>query len=256
MGVGKQLRLNRLFAHPSGRMCSLAVDHYCAYQRGLPHGLRNIPAVLEQLVDGGPDAITMHKGMAKNAWEPYAGRVPLIINSALFSGDDQLIEPMAHPDEVIRLGADAITLAIGVRGPEEGRYLRLLSEIVRAADRWDLPVMVHIYPRDYSGPPRIVHDHENILWAVRCGAEGGADVIKVPYTGDVDSFREIVASSPVPVVAAGGPKTETFDEALRLMSEVVEAGGRGATIGRNIWGSDNPVAALKAFKEVIHRPSA
>ena len=70
MGVGKQIRLNRLFAHPSGRMCSLAVDHYCAYQRGLPHGLRNIPAVLAQLVDVGPDAITMHKGMAKNAWKP------------------------------------------------------------------------------------------------------------------------------------------------------------------------------------------
>ena len=27
MALGKQIRLNRLFAHPSGRLCSIAVDH-------------------------------------------------------------------------------------------------------------------------------------------------------------------------------------------------------------------------------------
>ena len=35
------------------------------------------------------------------------------------------------------------------------------------------------------------------------------------------------------------------------MAEVVEAGARGATIGRNIWGVPKTAEALRAFKEVI-----
>jgi DhnA family fructose-bisphosphate aldolase class Ia len=35
------------------------------------------------------------------------------------------------------------------------------------------------------------------------------------------------------------------------MAAVVEAGGRGATIGRNVWGVEPVTAALKAFKAVI-----
>ncbi len=253
MGLGKQVRLNRIFGHPSRRLCSVAVDHFCAYQKGLPAGLINVPDVIDKLVQAQPDAITMHKGMAKSAWGPYAGCIPLIINSAIFSGDDNLIEQMASAEEVVRLGGDAVAAAIGVRGPNEARYLKLVANLVREADRFELPMMVHIYPRDFSGVvPRIVHDPENIMWAVRCGIEVGADVIKVPYTGDVDSFREIVATSPVPVVAAGGPKADTLEQALRYMGEAVEAGGRGATIGRNIWGMSDPTAALLRFKEVIH----
>ena len=39
------------------------------------------------------------------------------------------------------------------------------------------------------------------------GFEAGVDVIKVGYTGDFASFRDTVASCPIPVVIAGGPKT-------------------------------------------------
>jgi class I fructose-bisphosphate aldolase len=37
-----------------------------------------------------------------------------------------------------------------------------------------------------------------------------------------------------------------------MMAEVVQGGGRGATIGRNIWGFDQITAAVHAFKAVIH----
>ena len=100
MGLGTQVRLNRIFGHPSQRLCSVAVDHYCAYQKGLPKGLINVPDVIDKLLQGEPDAITMHKGMAKSAWGPYAGRIPLIINSALFSGDDNLIEQTTQAEEL------------------------------------------------------------------------------------------------------------------------------------------------------------
>jgi class I fructose-bisphosphate aldolase len=252
MDLAKRIRLNRIFAHPSGRICSVAVDHFVGYQKGLPEGLTDVPKTIAQLVEGKPDAITMLKGMAKSAWEPYAGSVPLIIQSVTFTADDAVIENVARPKEVLRLGADAVAVSLGVRGPNEGKFLGLLTRMVEEADELGLPVIAHIYPRDFSQGAKIVFDHENIMWAVRCGIECGADVIKVPFTGSAASFREIVATSPVPVVAAGGPRCETLREALEMMMKVVESSARGATIGRNIWGAPDPTRALQAFRAVIH----
>ena len=49
------------------------------------------------MTDGGisranPTPSTMLKGTAKSAWEPYAGRIPLIIQSVCFTSDDATIE--------------------------------------------------------------------------------------------------------------------------------------------------------------------
>ncbi len=253
MELGKSIRLERLFSHPSKRLCSVAIDHFIGYEKGLPCGLTHLGRTLEQIMAGAPDAVTMSKGVAKSLWGPYAGCVPLIISAVQFRVDDSYLECVATPEEVLCLGGDAIAIAIGVRGPREGSYIKLLSDAVEQASRISLPVMAHIYPRDYTGStPCIVHDPENIMWAVRCGIESGADVIKVPYTGDVASFRDIVASSPVPVVAAGGPKAQSLEEAIAMMRQVVEAGARGATIGRNIWGWPNITQNLLAFKAAIH----
>jgi len=250
--LAKQIRLNRIFSHPSKRLCSVAVDHFIGYQTGLPAGLVNVPETIGKLVAGKPDAITMLKGMAKSAWAPHAGRVPLIIQCVTFTANDGVIECLARPEEALRLGADAAAVSLGVRGPNEGKFLGILARMVEEADRVGLPVIAHIYPRDFSTGGTIVYDAENIWWAVRCGIECGADVIKVPFTGDAGSFREIVATSPVPVVAAGGPRCETFLAALEMMAKVVESGARGGTIGRNVWGAADPTRALVAFRAVIH----
>jgi class I fructose-bisphosphate aldolase len=127
----------------------------------------------------------------------------------------------------------------------------MLGTGVSAAAKYDLPVIAHIYPRDFTQGAKIVHDPESIMWATRVGIECGVDVIKVGYTGDVASFRQVVESSPVPVIAAGGPKAQNLRAALDAMGAVVEAGGQGATIGRNVWGVEPVTAALKAFKAVI-----
>jgi class I fructose-bisphosphate aldolase len=209
MSLGKQVRLNRLFAHSSGRLCSVAVDHFIGYAGGLPEGLRHIGPALAAIVAAQPDAVTMQKGVA-------------------------------------------LAVAAFVRGPTEAVYLRALAEAVREAAHFELPVICHIYPRDFSAAPRISFQPEDIAWAVRCAVELGADVVKTPYCGDVQAHRQIVADCPVPLVAAGGPRAETLAAALEMMAEVVQSGGRGATIGRNVWGFDNVTAAVHAFKAVIH----
>jgi class I fructose-bisphosphate aldolase len=252
MNTGKLVRLNRIFAHPSGRLCSVAVDHFIGYNAGLPAGLRHLRPTLAAIVEGQPDAVTMHKGIAAILWRDHAGRVPLILQSTTARPDDSACEQIATPEDAVRLGADGFAVAAFVCGPTEAAHLRYVADCVREASRYEMPVICHIYPRDYNGAPSISYAPEDVAWAVRCAVEAGVDVVKTPYCGDVQAFAEIVADSPLPVVAAGGPKSETLEAALEMMAQVVQSGAQGATIGRNVWGFAHITAAIHAFKAVIH----
>jgi class I fructose-bisphosphate aldolase len=252
MNLGKLVRLNRLFADPSGRLCSIAVDHLMGYNQGLPAGLRHIKPTLAAIMAARPDAVTMHKGVAASAWAPFAGQVPLIIQTSFIRPDDSIFEHIATPEEAVRLGADALAVAAYVRGATEAAHLRAVADCVREAARFELPIICHIYPRHMEGIPRISFEPEDIAWAVRCAVEVGADVVKVPYCGDVEANAQIVADCPVPLVAAGGPQSESLATALAMIADVVRSGARGATIGRNVWGFEQITAAVHAFKAVIH----
>lgn len=253
MELGKAIRLARLFGHVSGRFCSVAIDHFIGYQAGLPAGLRDLPSMLDQLVAGVPDAITMHIGVAKACWPRYAGRIPLIVQSIIGRPDDTADEHLCVPEDAVRLGADAFATCAFVRGASEAAHLRRVTEFVRDAARWGMPVIVHTYPRRFpTTGVEISFAPEDIAWAVRCAVECGVDVIKVPYCGDQRAYAQIVSESPLPIVAAGGPRAATLQDALVMATEVVASGAKGMTVGRNIWGFPQTRAALEAFKLVIH----
>ena len=91
----------------TGAVFTVAVDHFIGYEAGLPAGLTNVPQTIARLVEGSPDAITMTKGLAKNAWEAHAGRVPLIVSSIFFSPVTDFMVKGASPEEAVCLGADA-----------------------------------------------------------------------------------------------------------------------------------------------------
>ena len=62
-----------------------------------------------------------------------------------------------------------------------------------------------------------------------------------------------VESCPVPVVVAGGPRTETFMEALEQVRVVLSCGASGLTVGRNVWGPNvDARTAVSAYKHVVH----
>ncbi len=254
MNLGKRIRLKRLFAHPSQRLCSVAIDHFIGYGPGFPAGLRQIQATLDAVMQAQPDAVTMHKGMATSLWRLYAGTVPLIIQSSLVRPDDAAQEQVATVEEVVRLGADAIAVVAYVRGRTEAAYLRSVADCVREAARFEMPVICHIYPRDPESG-KIVFDPENIAWAARGAVEVGADVVKTPYCGDVQSYAQIVAECPVPLVAAGGPQADSLRSALVMMADVVRA-AREHTIGRNIWGVPQITESLRAFQAVVHQQAS
>lgn len=250
MGLGKQIRLNRIFANPSGNLCSVAIDHYIGYQAGIPAGLQDLRKTLQAVMAGPPDAVTMHKGTAAALWGEYAGSVPLILQSSFVRTDNTAIEQFVSVEEALRLGADAIAVVVFVRGDSEVKFMRILSDTVRQAAPYDLPVICHVYPRGANN--EIIYNPEDIAWGVRCAAEIGADVVKTPWSGDLAAHTQIVECCPVPLVAAGGPQSNTLDDALAMFRDLLRAGVRGGVIGRNIWGHEDITGALRAFRQVIH----
>jgi class I fructose-bisphosphate aldolase len=251
--LGKATRLARIFSHPSGRILSVAIDHLINYPEGIPPGLRTLGHSIDQIIAGEPNSITLNKGAAMRFLPRHAGRVPFILQSMALRPDAPRFGSQTSVEEAVALGADAIAVAMFVKGPTEIDYVRHLGEVVRESERFGLPVIPHIYPLS-SGDEKTtaVHDPESIFYAVRIALEMGADVIKVPYTGDVASFRDIVSLTPVPVVTAGGPKCATLEEAEQMMRDVARSGAQGSTIGRNIWGFPDIPGAVRRLKAALH----
>ena len=76
-------------------------------------------------------------------------------------------------------------------------------------------------------------DVEFVKHAARVGSELGVDIVKTNYTGDPDSFKEVVEGALVPVVIAGGPKVETDEELLNMVKERNDK--RGVTPNLKKW---------------------
>lgn len=256
MGLGTKVRLSRLFADPSGRLFGAAVDHFVGYGNVREGGLADLPGALKRVMAGKPDYVSIQPGAARHLWGEYAGAAALVIQAGCFTPDDRIRELIATPEDAVRYGADALAVAIPVRGATEGGYIRWLTDTVNSAARFEMPVIAHVYPRDFTNGAKIVFTPDDIAYAVRIGFETGVDVIKVGYTGDFASFKDTVASCPVPVVIAGGPKTETLLGALSQTAEAIRAGARGAVVGRNLWGHGDTTAAARAFSLVIHDGTA
>ena len=250
--LGKQTRLNRIFSHPSGRMLGIAVDHLITYPVGMPGGLRAIEQTVECIVEGAPSSITLNKGIAVRCMDRFAGRVPMIMQQMAITFDRPGFADHVTPAEAIALGADAIAVSILVRGDGEVANMRHLSKTVRKAERFGLPVMPHIYPVvERDGKSTVSHAPEDVFYAARIGVEMGADVVKVPFTGDAASYGDIVDATPIPVVAAGGPRCEDLEAAVSMTREVVRSGAAGAVVGRNVWGFHDVAGALSEFKQVM-----
>lgn len=250
MGLGTSVRLARLFSHGSGNLFGAAVDHFVGYGDVRQGGLADLPGALAKVMAADPDSVTIQNGAALRLWQPYVGRVALIVQGGIFTADDRIRQLGATPEDAVRAGADALAVAIPVGGDTEGEYLRWLTDSVRAAAKFEMPIVAHVYPRNQD--KQIVFNPEGIAYAVRIGLETGVDVIKVGYPGDEASFAETVRTCPTPIVLAGGPKTATGTEALEQVVEGVRAGAKGAVVGRNLWGADDVTAAANAFKAVIH----
>jgi fructose-bisphosphate aldolase/2-amino-3,7-dideoxy-D-threo-hept-6-ulosonate synthase len=96
------------------------------------------------------------------------------------------------------------------------------------------------------------NDPDCVALGVRMAVEAGASLIKCNYTGQVESFRDIVSGCPVPVLARGGPKAPTETQYLAQVRDIVLAGGRGLVVGRNVFQAEHPAETLRKLVNLVH----
>ncbi len=156
-------------------------------------------------------------------------------------------------EDALRLGADAIAMALTVGSPDQAELLKQVSGLVREAERVGLPVIVHAYPNGELTPKDEVYSAARVGYASRLVMELGVDIVKTFYTGSAESFARVVEmASPALVVAAGGPRLETDADVLRMAGDVVAAGAAGITFGRNIWQSPRMDEMIGSLQQIVH----
>jgi class I fructose-bisphosphate aldolase len=117
-----------------------------------------------------------------------------------------------------------------------------------------MPVVAMMYPRGEKIKDEYATDV--VKHAARVGAEMGADIVKVSYTGSTESFREVVEGCFVPVVIAGGEKMDSDRDILEMVKGSLDAGGAGVSIGRNVFQHRTPENLVRAFAALIHENSS
>jgi len=250
--LGKAVRIGRLRNAQSGRILTIAIDHAPSY--GILTGLERIGSVLDQVARAGPEAMVMMPGVAARCFTPYAGRIALILKASTLSPyHPQQDVAVAQVEDALRLGADAIAMALTVGSPDQAQLVAGLAAMVRKAERAGLPVIVHAYPNGDLVPPDERYTVARVGYASRLAMELGVDIVKTFYTGSADTFAQVVEmAAPALVVAAGGPRLETDADVLRMAFQVVQAGANGVTFGRNVWQSRNAPGMVLALRRILH----
>lgn len=251
MGIGKSIRMERIVDRKSGRSVVVPMDH--GVTSGPIYGLTDMRNAVNVVAEGGANAVLLHKGIVIAGHRGYGKDIGLIIHlSASTSlGPDPLKKVLvATVEEAIRLGADAVSIHVNVGAENELEMLEALGMITRVCEEWSMPLLAMMYPRGKK--VKNEHDPELVMHAARVGAELGADVIKTNYTGDPDSFKDVIRSCPVPVIIAGGPKANTDAEVMKMVEDAISAGASGVSIGRNVFQHKNPADMTKAMCKIVH----
>ena len=240
MSSNRSLREARLFRQ-SGRALVVAMDH----ARGARDitGLKDANTIIETVVGAGADAVLLPHGSAANA--------PDVIGSGgiWMSVDSTPATAATTVEKALRVGVDGIKIEIY---PWSGdvETITNMTSMAGECQKWGMPFMVESVPFGWAGADK--RTTETIIGASRIASEGGADYVKTFYTGDPESFATLIANCSVPVLVLGGPKVDSDRSVLEMVREAIDAGAVGITMGRNIWGHDNPAGMTAALAAIIH----
>jgi len=244
---GKRRRLRRIF-RDDGKTVIVPMDHGVSI--GPVKGLEDMGRLMAELAKGGVDAVVVHKGWARLL--DFYGMGLIVHGSAGtdLSPDRLRKTACATPLEALSLGADGFSLHVNVGSETDYEQLSFLAWASRACSRLGLPLLAMMYPR--GAKVQEEHSPKEVSHAARIGVELGADVVKTNYTGSPESFKTVVESTRIPVVIAGGPKTSSTREFLKMVSDAVSAGAAGVSIGRNVFQHKDPRRMAEALKAIVH----
>lgn len=252
MLLGKSVRLERIINRNTERTIIVPLDHGVSV--GPIYGLADLPGTVDNVAEGGANAVLMHKGLPRGTHRGYGKDVGLIVHLSASTSVSPLPNHKAlvgGVEDALRLGADAVSVHVNIGDKAERYMLEDLGKITSSAALWGMPVLAMMYARG----PKVENEYDPKLVAhcARVGAELGADVVKVNYTGDIDTFSRVCEGCCVPVVIAGGPKLDSDRALVQMVYDSVQAGGAGLSMGRNVFQHAHPNFLVRALHNVVHK---
>ena len=249
---GKSIRLERIVDRKTGNSVIVPMDHGVSI--GPVEGLIDMKKTVDDVAIGGATAVLMHKGLIRFSHRTSGKDVGLILHLSastdigVTSREKTLV---ARVEESLRIGADAVSVHINVGAETESDMLYDLGVVAEECSYWGMPLVVMAYAR---GPSiKDSYDPDAVAHAARVATELGADIVKCSYTGDPDSFRKVVRGALAPVVIAGGPKMHSDLDILTMVRDSLQAGGKGVSIGRNIFQHRNVQMMTRAVSDIVLR---
>ncbi len=242
--------MERIIDRNSGNALIVPLDH--GISNGPIKGLIDVKSTIDAISEGGATAVVEHKGVVPYGHRTFGKDIGLIVHlsaSTSLANDPNAKVLVTTVEEAIKLGADAVSIHVNVGSETDAQMMEDMGSMSRKCNEWGMPLLVMIYPR---GPKiKDPFDVDLVKQCARVAAEVGADMVKTNYTGDVDTFKEVVQGALAPVVIAGGPKVDSDRQLLQMVKDSLAAGGRGVSIGRNIFQHDNIVGITRAISSIV-----
>lgn len=244
MDWGMKNRLSQLIKS-DGKCLFMPIDH--GYFLGPTSKLEKPGETIKPLLQYS-DALFVTRGVLRSCILPD-NSIPIILRVS--GGTSVVGKDLANEGittsikEAVRLNVSAVGLSVFIGSEYEHQTLMNLSNLVNEAEEYGIPVMAVTA----VGKELEKRDARYLALCCRIAAELGAKVVKTYWC---ENFDKVVNNSPVPVVIAGGPKTETELEVLEFVHDGMQRGAIGVNLGRNIWQNQHPVAMIKAIRAIIH----
>ncbi len=251
MDIGKKIRFERIFDRKTKRTIIIPMDH--GMSEGTIKGLEDMAAMVDSVAIGGANAVIEHTGMVGAGHRQSGIDIGLIIHlsgGTSLSPDPNRKVLVSSVERALKMGADGVSIHINIGANDEPEMLQDAHKAIESAREWGMPLLAMMYSRGKKITDE--HNPEVVNIAVRVGGELGADIVKTNYTGDIDSFHEIVKGCPVPVIIAGGPKMNTEIDVFYMIYESIQAGGSGVAMGRNVFQAEDPTKMVNAISLIVH----
>ncbi len=249
--IGKSIRLERIINRQTGKTVIVPMDHGVTV--GPIPGLIDMKQAVETIVAGGANAIVEHKGIVRAGHRQSGRDIGLIVHlsaSTALSPDPAGKVLVCTVEEALQLGADGVSIHVNLGAPTDDAMLGHFGLVSRRCTAWGMPLLAMMYTRGEK--IKSEYDPDCVKHAARVGAELGADIVKVNYTGSPSSFEQVTQGCPVPVVIAGGEKLESDADILAMVEGAIQAGAAGVSIGRNVFQHRHPARMIRALSRIVH----
>lgn len=248
----KEMRLGKIFAE-DGKAIVAALDGFGFSMKteGVDYTTKNLP----KLIENGLDCALVTYGQATK-YQKELSQITSVLRvdatTNVYDGSVPETEFYFGIEDALRLGCDGVVCMTfpGADGREQKTHIEL-AKLAKAGNIWQLPVIAETLPFGYPVTNEESNDAKFIAAAARIGTELGADIIKTRFTGTKED-QWIVENADRPVLALGGPKTDTLSY-FGFVKHCMDQGAKGVAVGRNITQDANPIGMVAGLNVIVHK---